>query len=262
MSDGIQSSGVPAHIAVVMDGNGRWAQQRGLPRTSGHRAGADAARKVIQACGDLGVGALTLYSFSSENWKRPADEVDALMGLCVEYCGREMESLREENIRVRTIGRRSDLPEDVRDALAALEARTADCTGPTLCLALNYGSRTEITDAVRTLAGAAVRGEIDPGAICEADVAGALYAPDLPDPDLFIRTGGSHRLSNFLLWQLSYTELVVTDRLWPDFDGDDLKAAIEEFSTRERRFGGLSPEVGGAAGSATGSATGSAPKAQ
>ena len=240
MSMDQMKTAVPRHIAVVMDGNGRWAQQRGLARTAGHRAGAEAARKIIRACGKFGVEVLTLYSFSSENWKRPADEIDALMSLCIEYCGGEMDSLREENIRVRTIGRRSDLPEDVQDALAAIEARTAACTGPTLCLALNYGSRTEITDAVRALAGAAVRGEIDPDSISEADVAGALYAPDLPDPDLFIRTGGSRRLSNFLLWQLSYTELIVTETLWPDFDADDLASAIEDFSTRDRRFGGLS----------------------
>lgn len=229
----------PAHIAIVMDGNGRWAQQRGLPRTAGHRAGADAARKVIQACGDQGIEYLTLYSFSSENWKRPADEVDALMGLCVEYCAKEMQSLREENIRVRTIGRRFDLPEEVQAALTALENHTAACTGPTLCLAINYGSRTELVDAARALAAAAVRGEIEPDAIEDADLAARLYAPDLPDPDLFIRTGGSHRLSNFLLWQLSYAELVVTDTLWPDFDGEGLAEAIREFASRERRFGGI-----------------------
>jgi undecaprenyl diphosphate synthase len=245
VNDSAESSPlVPRHIAVVMDGNGRWAQQRDLPRTAGHRAGADAARRIIQACGDQGVEVLTLYSFSSENWKRPADEVDALMGLCVEYCAKEMESLREENIRVRTIGRRHDLPEEVQAALAALEERTTACTGPTLCLAINYGSRTEIVDAARSLARAAAAGEIDPDAIGERDIADRLYAPDLPDPDLFIRTGGSHRLSNFLLWQLSYAELVVTDTLWPDFDADGLAASIAEFSRRERRFGGLTSTRG------------------
>ena len=237
---------VPRHIAVVMDGNGRWAQQRDLPRTAGHRAGADAARKVIRACGDLGVEVLTLYSFSSENWKRPADEVDALMGLCVEYCAKEMESLREENIRVRTIGRRRELPDEVREGLEALENHTASCTGPTLCLAINYGSRAELADAARSIAEAAVRGDLSPDEITERDIAARLYAPDLPDPDLFIRTGGSHRLSNFLLWQLSYTELVVTDTLWPDFDGEGLNAAINEFATRERRFGGIASTKGSA----------------
>lgn len=235
---------IPRHIAVVMDGNGRWAEQRGLPRTAGHRAGADAARRIIQACGDLGVEVLTLYSFSSENWKRPADEVDALMSLCVEYCAKEMASLREENIRVRTIGRRFDLPEDVQDALAALEQHTAACTGPTLCLAINYGARTELVDAARALAGAVARGEMDADQITETDLAARLYAPDLPDPDLFLRTGGSHRLSNFLLWQLSYAELIVTDTLWPDFDADGLSEAVREFSRRERRFGGLTSTRG------------------
>ena len=230
---------VPRHIAIVMDGNGRWAQQRDLPRTAGHRAGADAARKIIQACGDLGVEVLTLYSFSSENWKRPADEVDALMSLCVEYCAKEMESLREENIRVRTIGRRCDLPEEVQQALGALETHTAACTGPTLCLAINYGSRAELVDAARALAESVQRGEIRPDEIDEEDLASRLYAPDLPDPDLFIRTGGSRRLSNFLLWQLSYAELVVTDTLWPDFDGDGLRVAIRDFASRDRRFGGI-----------------------
>ncbi len=230
---------IPRHIAIVMDGNGRWAQSRDLPRTAGHRAGADAARKVIQACGDLGVEVLTLYSFSSENWKRPAEEVDALMSLCVEYCAKEMESLREENIRVRTIGRRADLPAAVREALVALEEHTRSCTGPTLCLAINYGARTELVDAARSLAEAAKRGDLDPREITEADIVARLYAPDLPDPDLFIRTGGSHRLSNFLLWQLSYAELIVTDTLWPDFDAAGLADAIEQFASRERRFGGI-----------------------
>ncbi len=238
-SNSEQTNAVPRHIAIVMDGNGRWARPRPLPRPARRRAGADAARKIIQACGDLGVEVLTLYSFSSENWKRPADEVDALMSLCVEYCAKEMESLRAENIRVRTIGRRHDLPTDVQQALADLENHTASCTGPTLCLALNYGARTEIVDAARALAAAAARGEISPDAIQETDIAANLYAPDLPDPDLFIRTGGSHRLSNFLLWQISYTELVVTDTLWPDFDAEGLRDAIDEFARRERRFGGL-----------------------
>ena len=235
---------VPRHVAVVMDGNGRWAQQRGLPRTAGHRAGADAARKVIQACGDQGIKVLTLYSFSSENWKRPADEVDALMSRCVEYCAKEMESLREENIRVRTIGRRFDLPEDVQHALKALEEHTAGCTGPTLCLAINYGSRTELVDAARSLAETVARGDLRPDEINEPDIAARLYAPDLPDPDLFIRTGGSHRLSNFLLWQLSYSELVVVDTLWPDFDGQGLADAVAEFGRRERRFGGITSTRG------------------
>ncbi len=236
---------MPRHVAIVMDGNGRWATSRGLPRTAGHRRGAEAARAAIEACGDLGVEVLTLYSFSSENWKRPADEISALMDLCVEYCTSEMESLREENIRVRVIGRREGLPGDVREALSRLESGTSGCDGATLCLALNYGGRGEIVDAARSLARDAAAGRLDPGAIDEALFAARLYAPDLPDPDLLIRTGGGHRLSNFLLWQVSYAELYVTDTLWPDFDRAAFEAAIEAFGRRERRFGGLGADGGG-----------------
>ena len=230
---------IPGHIAIVMDGNGRWATRRGLPRIEGHRRGAEAARAAIEACGSFGVGVLTLYSFSSENWKRPAEEVDALMGLCVEYCSSEMESLREKNIRVRVIGRRGALPVAVQEALSRLEERTSGCDGSTLCLALNYGGRGEIVDAAKSLARDAAAGRLDPGAIDETLFAGRLYAPDLPDPDLLIRTGGAYRLSNFLLWQVSYAELYVTETLWPDFDRDSLGEAIAAFGGRERRFGGL-----------------------
>jgi undecaprenyl diphosphate synthase len=229
----------PRHVAIVMDGNGRWARQRGLPRTAGHRAGAKAARAAIEACGDLGIEVLTLYSFSSENWKRPAEEVGALMSLCVEYCTKEMEALREENIRVRVIGRRAGLPGDVLRALAALEAHTESCTKATLCLAINYGSRAEIVDAARAIAEDVAAGRMAPDQVDEDALAARLYAPDLPEVDLFVRTGGAHRLSNFLLWQLSYAELYVTDTLWPDFDGDALGKAVESFASRERRFGGL-----------------------
>lgn len=230
---------VPGHIAIVMDGNGRWATQRGLPRVAGHRRGAEAARAAIEACGEFGVGVLTLYSFSSENWKRPVEEIDALMNLCVEYCSSEMESLREKNIRVRVIGRRGELPAAVQDALSRLEERTSRCDGATLCLALNYGGRGEIVDAAKSLAWDAAAGRLDPGAIDETVFAGRLYAPDLPDPDLLIRTGGGYRLSNFLLWQVSYAELYVTETLWPDFDRDSLDEAIAAYGLRERRFGGL-----------------------
>ncbi|USO00435.1 MAG: di-trans,poly-cis-decaprenylcistransferase [Phycisphaeraceae bacterium] len=222
-----------------MDGNGRWARARGEPRTFGHRAGAKAARAAIEACGDFGVEVLTLYSFSSENWKRPADEIDALMSLCVEYCAKEMESLRENDIRVRVIGRRGELPGAVQEALGRLEDHTAGCKRATLCLAINYGSRAEIVDAARSLARDAAMGELDPDAIDETCFGSRLYTADLPEPDLFIRTGGGHRLSNFLLWQLSYAELYVTDTLWPDFDRGALWEAIEVYMGRERRFGGL-----------------------
>lgn len=240
----------PRHVAIVMDGNGRWATERGLPRTAGHRAGAKAARAAIEACGALGIEVLTLYSFSSENWKRPAEEVGALMGLCVEYCAKEKESLRDEGIRVRVIGRRGGLPADVVAALDDLERHTADCGGATLCLAINYGSRAEIVDAARSLAESAAKGELDPAEIDEASFAERLYAPDLPEPDLFVRTGGGYRLSNFLLWQLSYAELYVTETLWPDFDAGSLREAVEAFGARERRFGGLGgdDETAGGAG--------------
>ncbi len=230
---------VPRHIAIVMDGNGRWARQRGLPRTAGHRAGAKAVREVLEGCRELGVEVLTLYSFSSENWKRPAEEIDALMTLCVEYCRAEAEALRRNDIRVRVIGRRRELPESVREALDLLEQQTAPCTGATLCLAINYGSHAEILDAARSLARDAAAGLVDPDAVSEQDFADRLYTAGLPAPDLFIRTGGGFRLSNFLLWQLSYAELIVVDTLWPDFDRAGLRDAVAEFSSRERRFGGL-----------------------
>lgn len=215
-----------------------------MPRSFGHRHGAKAVRETVKACGELGVEVLTLYSFSSENWKRPPEEIDALMNLCVEYCGSEMESLREKNIRVRVIGRREGLPRAVCGALDRLEAHTAGCDGSTLCLAINYGSRAEIVDAARALASEAAQGVLDPGAIDEAAFAARLTTAGLPEPDLFIRTGGSHRLSNFLLWQLSYAELYVTDTLWPDFDGQALREAVREYAGRERRFGGIAASSG------------------
>lgn len=243
---GLEPGRIPRHVAIVMDGNGRWAQSRGQPRTFGHRHGARAARAAIESCGDLGVEVLTLYSFSSENWKRPADEIDALMNLCVEYCASEMESLREHNIRVRVIGRRAELPPPVREALDRLEAHTAACDGATLCLAINYGSRAEIVDAARSFAHDAVRGVLDPDSIDEAGFGARLYTADLPEPDLFIRTGGGHRLSNFLLWQLSYAELYVTETLWPDFNRESLREAMMVYASRERRFGGLGESGPGA----------------
>lgn len=236
--------GVPRHVAIVMDGNGRWANGRGLPRSAGHRAGAKAVRETIKACADLGIEVLTLYSFSSENWKRPTEEIDALMSLCVEYCGSEMEALREHDIRVRVIGRREGLPEEVVGALDRLEAHTAGCGRATLCLAINYGSRGEIVDAVRALAREAAAGRLDPGAIDEAMIDEHLYTAGLPEPDLFIRTGGGFRLSNFLLWQLSYAELYVTETLWPDFGGEHLREAVRVYASRERRYGGLGVEDG------------------
>ncbi|MEZ6244110.1 MAG: isoprenyl transferase [Phycisphaerales bacterium] len=230
---------IPRHIAVIMDGNGRWAEERGFPRIFGHRNGAIAVRETVEMCGRLGVEVLTLYSFSAENWKRPKDEIDALMHLCVTYCDGEREKLVRENIRVKVLGRVHELPEEAREAIGRLEQATEVCTGPTLCLALNYGSRAEMLDAIRSIARDVRDGEVEPGAIDEATVGGRLYTAGLPDPDLLIRTAGEMRVSNFLLWQISYAELYVTETLWPDFDGRSVCEAVRAYASRRRRFGGL-----------------------
>ncbi|VAX41957.1 Undecaprenyl diphosphate synthase, partial [hydrothermal vent metagenome] len=216
---------------------GRWAQARNLPHALGHRKGAETVRLIAQACGHLGIEVLTLYAFSSENWKRPPDEIEALMQLCIAYCKSEREKLRNEGIRVKVIGRTGELPEAVQEALGELTEATSHVVGPTLCLAINYGSRAEITDAVRTIAARVQRGELDPDAIDEAVIDGALGTADLPDPDLLIRTAGEMRLSNFLLWQISYAELYVTETYWPDFGVEGFCEAIRAFAARDRRFG-------------------------
>ncbi|MEY5032158.1 MAG: hypothetical protein RL354_1189, partial [Planctomycetota bacterium] len=207
----------PRHVAVIMDGNGRWAQSRGLPRAAGHREGVETVRRVVTESARLGLEALTLYSFSSENWKRPADEVAALMLLCCEFLRLERPTMLRENIRFRRIGRRDGLPLEVLEELDATERATAHATGLTLCLALNYGSRTEIADAARALAREVAAGRRDPESIDEAAMAGHLYTTGIPDPDLLVRTAGEMRVSNYLLWQISYAELHVTEVLWPDF---------------------------------------------
>ncbi len=230
---------IPRHIAIIMDGNGRWAEQRGFPRVFGHRNGAISVRDVVTEAGRLGVEALTLYSFSAENWKRPKDEIDALMDLCVTYCDGERDKLAEKNVHVRVIGRINELPDPARDAIGRLEATTKDCTGPTLCLAINYGSRNEIVDAVRSIVDRVAKGEITPEAVSESLIDQSLYTAGLPDPDLMIRTGGEMRISNYLLWQLSYAELYVSDLHWPDFDAAALRDAVRAFASRRRRFGGL-----------------------
>jgi len=229
----------PRHIAIIMDGNGRWAKARGLPRAAGHREGVGSVRRVVTEAARLGLDAITLYSFSSENWKRPADEVAALMLLCCEFLRVERPTMLRENIRFRRIGRREGLPEEVLAELDATERATAHHTGLTLCLALNYGSRTEIADAARALAREVASGARSPDSIDEAAVSSHLYTAGIPDPDLLVRTAGEMRLSNYLLWQISYAELHVTEVLWPDFTEADLAAAIVAFAGRERRFGGL-----------------------
>ena len=229
----------PQHIAVIMDGNGRWAQERNQPRIAGHRAGARSVRDVVMECSRVGIRYLTLYSFSMENWKRPQEEVQALMELCVEYLAKERQELADNNIRFLQIGRREGLPKPVLDELDQTTAVTAGCTGLTLCLAINYSSRTEITDAVRTIAAGVKAGRIDPQDIEEHTISAHLYTAGFPDPDLLIRTAGELRVSNYLLWQISYAEIYVTDVFWPDFGVDDLQRALQDYASRCRRFGGI-----------------------
>ena len=231
------------HLAVIMDGNGRWATARGLPRVLGHRAGAQAVRRMVEACCELGLKSLTLYAFSWENRDRPADEIQELMWLLDEFLRSETPTLLANGVRLRAIGRIEELPSRVLTHLREVIARTARFQRMTLTLALSYGGRQEIVDAARRLAEQVRRGELEPGQIDEERIAGALYAPDLPDPDLLIRTSGEQRLSNFLLWQSSYAELYMTPKFWPDFSKEDLVEAMAEFERRERRFGRVRPPV-------------------
>jgi len=230
----------PLHVAIIMDGNGRWANARGKPRNAGHRAGAEAVRRTIEAAAALGIKYLTLFSFSSENWKRPATEVSDLMGLLQLYLRKEVTTMVDKNVRLKVIGERGRLSADIISAIDEAEARTAHCSGLTLVLALNYGGRAEIVQASKALAKAVAAGDFDPDAIDETMFAGALETAGMPDPDLLIRTSGEQRISNFLLWQLAYAEFVFVDKHWPDFGSDDLAAAIKEFGNRERRFGSSS----------------------
>ncbi|CAN5783464.1 polyprenyl diphosphate synthase [soil metagenome] len=228
---------LPRHVAVIMDGNGRWAERRGQPRILGHRAGMKSVRAVIEAAADLGIGALTLYAFSKENWKRPAPEVQALMGLLRRYMRSEREELIARGARIEAIGDLDQLEATARAGLDRLIAATAHCDRLRVTLALSYGGRAEIVAAARRIARAATAGELDPDAIDETAFARFLYSPDLPDPDLLVRTSGEMRISNFLLWQIAYAELHVTETLWPDFDRAAFFEAIEEYQSRERRFG-------------------------
>ena len=236
---GLEPERLPAHVAIIMDGNGRWARQRGLPRVEGHARGVHSVRATVEECCRLGVGQLTLYCLSSENWKRPKAELDFLMALLEQYLVQEREEILQQNIRFSTIGRREGLPDKVLAEIDENVRLSQDNTGTGLCLAINYGGRTELVDAVRTLARQAKDGLIAPEAIDEAAINGALYTAGLPDPDLLIRTAGEMRISNFLLWQISYAELWVTERCWPDFDKATLHQALRDYACRERRFGGL-----------------------
>ncbi len=232
-----QEAPAPAHVAIIMDGNGRWAKARGLPRTEGHRRGIDAARNVVQAAANLGIGHLTLYGFSTENWKRPKAEVDDLMGLLRYYLRSEAATLDRNGVRLKVIGDRTRLAPDLVKLITDVETKTRDNVKLTLVIALSYGSRHEIIDAVRSLAAAARDGTLDPHDIDEAAVNARLATAGIPDPDLVIRTSGEQRLSNFLLWQCAYSELMFVDTYWPDFGEDDLADAVREFQRRERRYG-------------------------
>ena len=229
----------PRHVAIIMDGNGRWARGRGLPRLRGHEAGAESISAALRACRDLGIRYLTLYAFSVENWVRPRAEVAGLMALLRRFLRAREKELHANRTRLRAIGRLDDLPAPARRELQRVMDSTAHFTDRHLVLALSYGGRAEIADAARRIAERVKAGELDPAAVDEAAVAANLYAPDIPDPDLMIRTSGEIRLSNFLLWQLSYAEFHFTPTLWPDFREADLAAAVEEYRRRHRRFGDI-----------------------
>lgn len=230
---------VPRHVAIIMDGNGRWAKAKGLPRAAGHKQGAEAARKVLQAAGEAGVECLTLYAFSSENWRRPKSEINDLMGLLSFYISAELDALHKEGIRLKIIGDHSAFRPDLVTMIDNAVSKTAANSRMTLAIALNYGARAELVNATRRLAAEVASGTLAPGEIDEQRIDLALDTSGLPPLDLLIRTSGECRLSNFLLWQAAYAELIFVDTLWPDFDGQCLQAAFAEYSARDRRYGGL-----------------------
>ncbi|MFT7515250.1 MAG: undecaprenyl diphosphate synthase [Candidatus Omnitrophota bacterium] len=230
---------IPQHVAIIMDGNGRWAKARGLMRIKGHEEGANSVRAAVRACRDHGVKYLTLYAFSVENWVRPEAEVRGLMVLLRKYLTENEYELHENEVRFRAIGRLADLPKNIQKEIRRVEASTLNHTKGMLTLALSYGGRAEITDAVRAIAEQVKDGSLEPSAIEESTIAGHLYAPDIPDPDLMIRTSGEMRISNFLLWQLSYSELYVTEKFWPEFREAEFVEALEVYQQRQRRFGDI-----------------------
>ena len=237
------SSALPRHVAIIMDGNGRWAKKRHLPREAGNYKGMGAVRETVRAACDLGLENMTLFAFSSENWKRPKTEVGALMGLFRAYFRSDMDELVERNVRMRIIGHRGRVAADIQQMIQDSESRTAKNTGMNLTFAFDYGGKEEIVAAVQELARAAKDGRLDPETITPELFASRLFTSALPEPDLVIRTSGEHRLSNFLLWQSAYAELLFLDTLWPDFDRATLTAALEQFAARERRFGALDSEA-------------------
>ena len=244
MQPGSDGFDVPRHVAIIMDGNGRWAAARGLPRVEGHRRGVEALRKAVRASSDLGISILTIFSFSSENWSRPQSEIRDLLTLLRRFIRNDLAELHKSNVRVRIIGEREDLTPDIRSLLKEAEDLTRDNDGLTLVVAFNYGARQEIARAARRLAVEVAGGRLSPDAITPEALTRHLDLPDLPDPDVIIRTSGEQRLSNFLLWQAAYSELVFVPINWPDFDRAALEGAIAEYRRRERRFGGLAAHTG------------------
>jgi undecaprenyl diphosphate synthase len=237
------TSTLPRHIAIIMDGNGRWARARLLPRAIGHREGVKSVRRVVEACVDKGIGALTLFAFSSENWRRPSDEVSMIMGLFVSTLQKEVDALDRNNVRLRFIGDRAAFSGDLRKLIESAERQTAGNRQLELVIAANYGGQWDITQAARKLAEQVAQGKLQPADITPESITAASSLPDLPMPDLFIRTGGEHRISNFLLWHLAYTELYFTDLLWPEFDAGELDRALEWYTNRQRRFGRTGDQV-------------------
>lgn len=232
----------PAHVAIIMDGNGRWARARGLPRAAGHRAGVEALRKAVRSAGELGVGWLTVYAFSSENWSRPKSEINDLMGLLKRFIRRDLAELHQNGVRVRIVGSRADLEPDIAALLTEAESLTERNTNMNLVVAFNYGARDEILRAAREIAREARDGQIDPESVTAESFSARLDTAGIPDPDLIIRTSGEQRLSNFLLWQAAYAEFVFLPLYWPDFSREDLAAAIAVFEERDRRFGGVTAQ--------------------
>jgi len=235
---------LPKHVAIIMDGNGRWARARRLPRIEGHRRGVKTVRTIIESCANLGIEQLTLYCLSSENWKRPRKELDLLMRLLEQYLIEERSEIMRQNLRFSIIGRNEGLSEGIRREIDKTMAFSQNNTGMHLCLAVNYGSRSELVDAVSAVCAKAVRGELSPEAISEDVISAHLYTAGMSDPDLVIRTAGEMRVSNFLLWQISYAEIWVTEKCWPEFQEADLIAAFKDYASRDRRFGGLGDDLG------------------
>lgn len=235
----IDYSRLPVHIGVIMDGNGRWAKKRGLPRSAGHKAGADSLKKIVTACNNMGIKYITVYAFSTENWSRPKEEVDYLMSLLLGYLRDAENTLAGENVVIRAIGSRAELSEEIQEQIIKTEKFTANNTGIVMNIALNYGAREELTTAVRSICEDVASGKFNSDSIDSAMISSHLYTANQPDPDLLIRTSGEIRLSNFMLWQLAYSEMYFTEKLWPDFTVKDLEDAICEFQRRNRRFGGV-----------------------